>query len=258
MKGQMGYKVRTITCISCGKTVTRHLRPQTKYCSLECYRSSPRPQRKTGDTFPCAICGESVYVPASRLGQDRYFCSTDHANEWQGRNKTEHTCKMCGTSFRWSPSRSKANNVTYCSLKCRDADPERRAMLIAMNAKQQRMKPNNIERAGYAMLDSLGIDYTPQHVIGGKFCVDAFVPGHRLVIQFDGDYWHGNPASFPEPDHRQRKRMTLDRSQDAYMAACGYRVVRFWASEITKHPERVMSQLRQLLAQPTPTPAVPA
>lgn len=252
------YKVRTITCISCGKIVTGRMRAGQKYCSLECYRSAPRPQRKTGKAVACTLCGDSVYVPKNRLGPEHHFCSLEHANEWQGRNKTDHTCKMCGKAFRWSPSRAKANNITYCSLKCRNADPARREMLIAMNAKQQRMRPNNIERAGYAILDGLGIDYQPQHLIGGKFCVDAFVPGHGLVVQFDGDYWHGNPASFPEPDQRQRKRMALDKSQDAYMAACGYRVVRFWASEITKQPEYVIAKLQTLLTETTPTSAVPA
>ena len=78
------------------------------------------------------------------------------------------------------------------------------------------------------------------------------------MVQFDGDYWHGNPASFPDPDQRQRKRMALDKSQDAYMSACGYRVVRFWASEITKQPEYVISTLQTLLTETEPTSAVPA
>jgi len=257
VKGKMGYKVRTITCINCGKIVTDHMRESQRYCSLECYRMAPRPKRKTGNEFPCAVCGVTVYIPAARIAQ-QHFCSLAHANEWQGRNKTEHVCKTCGETFRWSPSRSKAYNITYCSLPCRNADPERREMLIAMNVKQQRMSPNHIEIAGYAILDGLGVAYEPQHLIGGKFCVDAFLPDHQLVVQFDGDYWHGNPDSFPEPDNRQRKRMKLDISQDAYMSACGYRVVRFWASDITKRPDAVIARLQTLLAETRPTTAVPA
>lgn len=258
MKGKLGYKVRTITCINCGKVVTGHMSAGQKYCSLNCYRSSPKPGRKTGQELSCAVCAEPVYIPAGRLGKDAYFCSADHANEWQGRNKVAYTCKVCGEAFRWSPSRAIHDNPTYCSLRCRDIDPDRKAMLIAMNAMQQTTNPNKVEIAGYTILDDLGVLYERQHVIGGKFCVDAFVQSHGLVIQWDGDYWHGNPASFPEPDSRQRKRMMLDRSQDASMAACGYRVVRFWASTITKHPEVVIAHLQALLAQTVPTPAVPA
>jgi very-short-patch-repair endonuclease len=258
MKGTLGYKVRTITCEGCGATVTGHLRPGQRFCSLACYRGSAKPQRKTGREVLCAVCGVPVYIPKSRLGLPRYFCSTEHANEWQGRNKTEHVCKTCGQTFRWPPSRTKTYNITYCSLACRDADPDRREQLIAINAAQQRLRPNHVERAGYLILDTLGIYYERQHLVGGKFCVDAFVPSADLVVQFDGDYWHGNPAAFPEPDARQRRRMALDRSQDAYMAACGYAVARFWASDITKRPEDVTAQLRALLAPTAPKPAVPA
>jgi very-short-patch-repair endonuclease len=150
---------------------------------------------------------------------------------------------MCGKAFYWSPSRHKANNITYCSLACRDADPARHDALIAMNARQQGLSPNKVEQRGYALLDSLGVPYERQHVVGGKFCVDAFVPDAGLVIQFDGDYWHGNPKHFPAPDARQRKRMALDQSQDAYMRACGYRVLRVWASELETLPARAAALL---------------
>lgn len=128
-------------------------------------------------------------------------------------------------------------------------------MLIAMNARQQELYPNAVEVAGYALLDRLGVPYVKQYVVGGKFCVDAYLPDAGLVVQFDGDYWHGHPATFPNPDHRQRRRMALDRSQDAYMAAMGLRVARFWASQIEREPDAVMSALRRLAVPRGQTPA---
>lgn len=120
-------------------------------------------------------------------------------------------------------------------------------MLIGLNALQQRQAPNKVERAGYALLDRLGVPYERQYLIADKFCVDAYIPSARLVVQFDGDYWHGNPALYPTLDARQRKRMQLDRSQDAYMASCTYRVVRFWASTLAAEPEGVVATLRAFL-----------
>jgi very-short-patch-repair endonuclease len=171
-------------------------------------------------------------------------------NEWQGRNKTSHICKVCGATFKWSPSRSKTYNITYCSLACRDNDPDRALLLRRMNAKQLSMRPNNLERAAYAILDSIGVHYEPQYLVNDKFCVDAFVPSLALVIQFDGDYWHGKPEKFPIPDKRQVKRMRLDVSQDAYMTACGYEVIRIWESDIKQRPEHVTALLRAALVRP--------
>jgi len=248
--GKLKYAVRTITCKGCGKTVTQRMPSRQEYCTHACYLVSDRPWRKTGRIITCENCGKPVYKPATQLKHEHSFCGLKCANEWQGRNKTEHTCKICGKTFRWSPSRTASGkyNVTYCSLACRDADPLRREMLIAITAKQQLLHPNGVEKAGYAILDSLSVDYLPQHLIGGKFCADAFVSSTKTVIQFDGDYWHGNPVLFPNPDKRQVHRMALDRSQDAYMTTCGYTVIRLWASDIKRQPEAVKARLQQLLA----------
>lgn len=124
-----------------------------------------------------------------------------------------------------------------------------------MNAIQQRGRRTKPEVVGYGILDALALSYEPQYVIGGKFCVDAFIPNAGVVVQFDGDYWHGHSQRFPNPDSRQRKRMRLDKSQDQYMKACGYSVVRIWESDLMKNPEAVTARLRQLLALGEHTPA---
>jgi very-short-patch-repair endonuclease len=257
MKGTLGYKVRTIACVSCGRTITGHLRPEQRYCSLPCYRNSPRPKRMTGRTVCCAVCKKAVYVPKARLGLKNYFCCTVHANAWQGRNKTSHVCIICDKSFRWSPSRQKNNNVKYCSITCRSQDPAFREQLRRMNLEQQKGRQTAPEKIGYALLDALGANYLPQHLIAGKFCVDAFIPSRGVVVQFDGDYWHGNPARFPTLDARQQRRVRLDRSQDAYMAKCGYHVVRLWESDLLKNLAAVRKKLRPFVTPPVPRPASP-
>lgn len=229
-------------CPICGKVIDS----QHRFCSRECSRKSNAQKRNNGKVVTCEWCGDSFYLSLGRLEKAKhYFCCLEHLNEWQGRNKIEYTCKICGQPFRVSPSVPGLRGAPiYCSLECRDNDPERSEMLREMNMKQQTLKPNGVERAGYAMLDRIGAEYKAQHMIGGKFCVDAFVPSCNLVVQFDGDYWHGNPAKFSGLDRRQRRRVNTDRSQNAYFAACGYAVARFWESDIRNRPEWVEDQLR--------------
>lgn len=219
--------------------------PRQRYCSVECYRKSPKPRRRTGQTFSCSVCGEQVYVNRARLGLEHYFCCLAHANEWQGRNKITHKCIVCGVEFKWSPSRIKNNNVKYCSLTCRDKDPERHTLLLQMNVKQQQGETTTPERIGYDILNAMKIEYLPQHVLFNKFCVDAFIPSLNVVVQFDGDYWHGNPQFFHTLDTRQQKRVRLDRSQDAYMQKCGVRVIRIWETDLRR--ERVSVKERLLI-----------
>jgi very-short-patch-repair endonuclease len=222
-----------------------------RFCSHHCFATAPKPKRKNGKQRSCEICGAVVYIPACRLKRTRhFFCSPAHANEYQGRNKTEHICKICRKGFKWSPSREKVANIKYCSIACRDDDPDTRLMLIRLNAKQHSLCPNKLEKLGYALLDALGVTYQKQELINGKICVDAVIPARNIIIQFDGDYWHGNPAKYPTLDARQRKRRSFDKSQDAYLRKCGYVVARFWESELKKNPLHFRDSLLPLLTQP--------
>lgn len=246
MKGQ--YKERTITCKGCGKSVTKRMPKKIQYCSKKCYDGGERPERRTGKNVPCPVCGVLTYKAKSRCSTGKnFFCSRQHFLEWWGSGKDVFACKICNKEFKWSPSRKLNNNVTYCSLACRDKDPERKKMLLEMNSKQQQLKITSIEKIGYQILDDLGVDYVRQFVVNDKFCVDAFVPLCHTIIQFDGDYWHANPLKFKKSDSRQAKRVRLDNSQDRYMNKCGYTVIRIWESTIKKEPGKVKDLLREML-----------
>lgn len=201
-------------------------------------------------TRECERCGVSFYAPRSRADEAR-FCGTACANEWQGRNRSEHICTVCGETFRWSPSRSAGGqyNIKYCSLACRDQDPEYRAAVIAAHTRLLRGRVTRAEAAGYALLDSIGVAYERQAVFKGKFTPDATVPDARLVIQFDGDYWHDRKGTSTEA--RIRRRVALDRSQDAYIRACGWRVLRLWESDLLKDPEGCTAKITQHLRPPS-------
>jgi len=237
------YKIRTITCAKCGKVDTRRRPTGRKFCSLECSRTAPKPGRKTGEMRKCGVCGKSIYVKRNELKPVNY-CSVACFNKAQSR-KVKYACKTCGKAFEWSPSRttSAKQNPTYCSVECRTACPDwKRNAVIAGNLAQQNSKgPTSLERAGCALLDALGVEYETQVLICKKFVVDVLVPSRRLVIQWDGDYWHGYGGA---TDDRQRKRHRLDKSQDAYMRKAGYAVIRFWEHEVHKEKEKVIENIK--------------
>lgn len=108
----------------------------------------------------------------------------------------------------------------------------------------QQGKQTQLEMRGYSLLEEMQIPYAAQVLLFKKFCVDAFVDkGRGLVIQFDGDYWHGNPLKYNTLDARQEKRRKLDASQDKYLRKCGLSVVRVWEQEIYHNLEVVKTRL---------------
>ena len=81
--------------------------------------------------------------------------------------------------------------------------------------------PTSIEKKVYDELKSRGLLFEKQKLIEGIFVVDAYIPSLNLVIEADGDYWH----SLPEAIGR-------DKSRNAYLAKCGYNLLRLTETEI--------------------------
>lgn len=89
--------------------------------------------KKTGEEFPCAYCGEPVYVPQwkqDRSKTGRFYCDKEchdkHQEEYMSdiqRDMSDgeyRTCVICGDKFWNSPSRDQI----HCSHECSNSNPE--------------------------------------------------------------------------------------------------------------------------------------
>src|SRR3990172_1489799 len=111
----------------------------------------------------------------------------------------------------------------------RKAHPEvhERIMIKLLEGHQriQKDKPTKLEQKLFAVLDSLQVPYEQFYLIKPKFIVDVKID--NLIIQADGDYWHGHPRFEPLTE-RQAAQQKRDKAQDAYLQKCGYTVIRIW------------------------------
>jgi len=246
------YKERTIICKGCGEEVTDNFRPNQKYCSLECYRNSSRPQRKNGKKVSCDWCGEDIYKPKVHLEKsEHHFCSVDCQIEWQSRNKVEFECEVCEKKFKLPKSRAESDNVRFCSIECRDESDEwdgsKKGGLAVIG---KNTSPTKLELEGRELLEDLGFtkgeDFFERTTLHEKFNVDIWFPDQKVIIEWDGEYWHGHPSMKPLNDHQKYIRQR-DKSQDAYFAECGYITLRFWSREVWNTPEEVKKEIRGVI-----------
>jgi len=232
------YKIRKFKCLGCGEFVEkRRASNKTNYCSLECYRKSSRPKCKTGKIFKCKWCDKDVYK-AKSLQSSNMFCSNECANKWQGRNKLEFICKICGKKFRWSKSRITQSNPTYCSMKCRNNDKEHmiNCGIQSTLIQQKKRGLNKLELKGREILKYLGLEFNEQVLMFNKFLVDVLLKDKKIIIQWDGEYWHNKP-----------KRKQLDISQDAYMKKCGYKILRITDVQIKNNIKQVYATIKRTI-----------
>jgi very-short-patch-repair endonuclease len=118
--------------------------------------------------------------------------------------------------------------------------------LIIRRAEFDRTRPSSLERKLGAMLIEMGVSYEPSFFIKPNFIVDFRIG--NLIIEADGDWWHGHPK-FEPLRLRQISQRRKDAARDAYLTKFGYAVVRIWESDLTiELLERILSQHQDALS----------
>jgi len=107
--------------------------------------------------------------------------------------------------------------------------PEHIKPLIAAHQQLERTKPSGLEKKLRNILNELGVAFEPSFLVKPKFIVDIKIG--NLIIQADGDYWHGHPRFEPLTE-RQKAQRRRDKAQDAYLRKLGFIVTRIWERDM--------------------------
>ncbi len=246
------YAVRELVCVGCDRKVKQRMPRWRKYCSPECYRGN-RPTRLRGGYVKCATCKATIWRTPSSV-KKRNFCSKSCYDHYQSRNKTEHTCKTCGSLFYWSRSRTcTGHNITYCSITCRNKCADWRASTAKGNLSiASRSGPTSLEYTGAALLRAMKIKYRSQVLIDG-YVVDIRLLDYQILIQWDGDYWHGwaKRGAICNLTERQQRQRRQDARVTRNLRKSGYIVLRFWEHDVLHNQEKVRGNIRAAIQAAT-------
>jgi len=199
------------------------------------------PNRKTGYNVSCAICNREFYVIPSLFGKKK-TCSKKCFKLWKsnqakelnygkwmkGRNISKESIlkreklkalkrKEIGyvSPMRGKPSWNKGIPHTEehkKKLKYKRGFQVTPVKDTSIEVKMQNLlKKNNVKFEKHKYIKNIKHGYQ----------CDVFVPSKKLVIECDGDYWHKRPFGNP-----------LDIIRSNELRAKGYKLLRFWESEI--------------------------
>lgn len=259
-------------CEICGRPVPRGKKRgkggQLRFCSFSCRNTNNARQRAATKGRACSGCGKVSWV---RKGPLCRACSPGWSPEDEAyirarypedgatavalalnmpRNIIIHRANKLGV--RMTKETTHRLNYDLFSARMKLDNPMRRDDVKAKARKWwaarpdvaervyqsmlkgqqaiQREHPSKLELRARAILISLGIEFEPSALIKPKFIVDIRIGS--LIIQIDGEYWHGHPRYEPLSS-RQEAQRRRDQAQDAYLTACGYTVVRIWDRDVT-------------------------
>ena len=217
-----------INCKNCGNIFERKRSNKTiMYCSPECRKE----KIQNHVVKDCDICGNPTKITPSLAAKikDGVCCSRTCRSQYKkNRSRVERVCVSCGNLFLPLKTQVDAYGGKYCGNACRYE--HQRPLLARNNQLLQQGITTRIEILLYSCLDNIGVSYLPQALLFDKFTVDALIPEFNLVIEADGEYWHGHPRFYPL-NAQQKRTVAKDNSRNAYLSKCGYTILRFWESE---------------------------
>ena len=112
--------------------------------------------------------------------------------------------------------------------------PEEKEVFLKAKALEMAGKLTWPELEFEKLLNELGIEYRTQEIVGGKI-FDFYIPSENLLVEIDGDYWHGNPKVYKKPNKMQNTNRRNDRKKTLIAEQGGYKISRVWESDLKEN-----------------------
>lgn len=114
-------------------------------------------------------------------------------------------------------------------------------------------KKTDIEKMFEKILEELEIPYQCKFRIYDKEKIDFWyreydflILGTNILVEVDGDYWHGNQNVFEELSEFQKNVQENDKIKENFANSNGYNIIRFWGSDIKKNCDNVKNKLIEI------------
>lgn len=118
--------------------------------------------------------------------------------------------------------------------------------ILKANAGKMAAKLTWPEREFKKILKELKIEFEVQKIVGSKI-FDFYIPGKNLLIETDGDYWHGNKEKFSSLNGLQEKAIRNDIFKDSLAKGLGFGIERVWESDLKDNCKEVKARFKKIL-----------
>lgn len=108
------------------------------------------------------------------------------------------------------------------------------------------------ERFARDFLDKLGVKYQYQFYASDiKRYFDFYLVNERVILEIDGDYFHGYGKLYEEMSPMQKKNYRVDNIKNEWAAKHSIPLIRIWEHDINNNPEKVMKLLKEWITVAT-------
>lgn len=231
------------TCEKCGKDFDAAPNEVAKgwgrFCSNEC--------RRTRVERTCVTCGTGFEVEQAKFAKGLGKYCSGECRGLARRNRKRQECPICLRTFETPVSQEWTCCSRECATEARRQNPQQVERVRRMQHDQiVSRRATRCELALYRYMDDV---FGPEHwfreaYVLDKWTVDAFVPRFNLVVQADGDWWHG---FFPtaRKNSMVKGNMGRDQGQNNYLAEVGWPIIRLWEHELLEDQDGCVERLAE-------------
>jgi very-short-patch-repair endonuclease len=175
--------------------------------------------------YACQKCNKKFETNVS-LRSHTAYCNADN-------EPRDVACSECGRVFNYK--RSLTMHLKFHDVAYVEEHSSKVKIAIADRAPQKRNSKPELEFL-VKLQELYGKEVVHKHRIEGiNHEFDFYVPSLNLVIEFDGDYWHGNKEMF-ELTPKMKKQYCIDRDYTLAAKTKGFEVHRVWDSQAVNYP----------------------
>lgn len=218
----------------------------------DCFYDGVRPKCKCG-------CGEytdisyenGAHFREYKLGHNSKIHNNWGHNERAIENSSEKRREQYKLGEREQWNKGKTWEETYSEEEIERLTKIQREKMYRMLTESEFSLSSKIEKEFInECIEPLGIEFITQYYIKDlhHYC-DVYVPSKKIVIEFQGDYWHGNPKKFlkEELSVYQLKRIEKDEELRKYCKENDINLIEVWESDYNKEPEKIKNTLQEIL-----------
>jgi very-short-patch-repair endonuclease len=264
-------RVKT-TCLYCGKELlvlpNKLLNGKGKYCNRDC-KDSHQKILYLGENNPAygtPISDEhkkSISTHMKKLWTNeeyrnkmkKYLHNFFELNKYHfgtdeiSKNKRKSTMiKRYGVPHNWNGKYGERN----CDKKTLEKYGKTSIQMLTEYSNYYGKK-TDIESLFEDILQELEIPYQLKFRIYDKEKIDFWFKEYdflilntNILIEVDGDYWHGNKKIFEQLSDFQKSVQENDKIKEMFAKKNGYEIVRFWGSDIKKNYEEVKNTIKKI------------
>jgi very-short-patch-repair endonuclease len=121
----------------------------------------------------------------------------------------------------------------------------KKAKFIEKQAQRMTKKMTWPEKEFKKLMKELEIRIIPQKIVGGKI-YDFYIPLKNILVEIDGNYYHGDENIYEELSAMQRRNKKNDKYKDVLAKGLGYEIERIWESDLKNNYNQVKERIKEL------------